>query len=342
MCKLSAMRLDRLRSVRWPHLLAFVCVAVAVVIGLFLSLSGGDESVRDVDGLPYRSYAFEARMTSPDATGTAIIRGWYEAPSRTRWDIGPEGPEYDGWVRVQIVTEKSATFYEPSTHEFTTGASALATEFEGKPMPIMSNIAIGPLVSYFDPFRLTGSKQDEVLGRRVDVFVGPTTFYVDLQREFVLKQVFDGDGPMADVTIEVTKLTFDEDIPDSIWVFSPPATPPVTPTPTGGSRLFKPSYIPSGYTQTGVIKLTGAQITEGQSVNYAAGSDTLSIRQEFREGYGIRVPSGTPVASTRVEAYWKPAGSGGELGCIIRNVTVIITSTSLPRDELVRIAEGLR
>jgi len=110
------MRLDRLRSVRWPHLVAFAGLAVVAMVALLASLSGGDESTGEVDGLPYRSYAFEARMTSPDATGTAIIRGWYEAPSRTRWDIGPEGPEYDGWVRVLILTEKGSVFYEPSNN----------------------------------------------------------------------------------------------------------------------------------------------------------------------------------------------------------------------------------
>ena len=350
------MRLDRLRSVRWPYLLAFACVAVAVVIGLFVSLSGGDESVREVDGLPYRSYAFEARMTSPDATGTTIIRGWYEAPSRTRWDIGPEGPEYDGRVRVLILTEKGSVIYEPSNNTYGEDAHASGAKLPPVPYPLVSNAAIGPMVSYLDPAKALPLGKETLLGVQGDVYKQDgVRWVVDPKREFVMKQEFDAAGPMSNVKIEITWVEFDRGLPASTWAFTPPADAkrlqPGASAPPGPAQtrtpvvnpFLSPDYVPNGYGNPRTEQsASGRGDLLAERRTWELGAQSFEIRQVVQAGRPPITPLGTPVSQDDFNAVWVTQGDVLVLAWNAGELVISVSSSNLPLEELVRIAESLR
>src|SRR5689334_11290746 len=102
--------------VRWRRIIlagsalaACMILIVAVWQVGVRSDSKGSHSLPDLAslqaGTPYRSYEFEARVTwgstsqGPDEQAL-IIRGWYEAPARTRWDIVSADPRYKDMARV--------------------------------------------------------------------------------------------------------------------------------------------------------------------------------------------------------------------------------------------------
>ena len=345
------MRLDRLRSMRWPYLLALASLAVVMGIGLFLFFSGKS----DRDGLPYRSYAFEARMTSPDAMGTMIIRGWYEAPSRTRWDIGPEALR--GWMRVLITTEKGSVAYEPGTNTYYEEAHALGTKLPPIPFPLVSNAAIGPMVSYLDPAKALPAGTESVLGVQGDVYKQDgVTWVLDPRREFVMRQEFDSDHPMSNVKIEVTKLEYDVDLPGSTWVFTPPADAKkqrtVAPTP-GAPDLFRltplpnpflsPMYVPRGYGNPRTQQSAdGRGDLQTESRTWDLGDQSFEIRQALLSGRPSATPIGTPVNAGGLNAGWVMNGDKIVIVWNTDSLVISVSSSDLPMEELLRIAESMQ
>jgi hypothetical protein len=124
--------------------------------------------------LPYTSYYFEASLRSrlPEYKDgpVGLVRGWYEAPSRTRWEIGTTDPANADWVRVLIITETGSTFYEPTDNTYVEEDHAPGAQVPAVPYPLLSNIAIGPLVSYLDPATSLPAGTETILGVKGDVY----------------------------------------------------------------------------------------------------------------------------------------------------------------------------
>ena len=229
------------------------------------------------------------------------------------------------------------------------------TELLSVPFPLVSNIAIGPLVSYLDPATALPAGQETVLGVLGDVYKqGGVTWVLDSRREFVMKQEFDADQPMSNVKIEVTKVEFDRKLPASTWVFTPPSDArrpqPVsstsqvpdwalTPIP---SPFHTPGYVPRGFVSRSGANSANREGVKTDRSTWELGDKSFEVSQVLRPSGPLSTPIGTPVAAGEFNAVWVTRGDRIELAWNAGDLAITVSSSDLPLEELVRIAESLR
>ena len=357
-------------SVRvWAIVVAVIVLSSAAGLAVWeLKGSGSDRAGRcDQTGeFPLGCHYLEARVTSPDApTGSpyGLIRGWYQAPDKTRWEISCAGHEAcdDFPARVLLVVGADFWFYEPETNTYSQGReSYLAMQ---RPFPLLSNYQPGPVSpGVFDERLQDGlvKKKEELLG--IEVINYEDALWIDEEHQFLLKQV-GADAGGSRFVVEVTKVDYNPRLEASIFEFKPPSgatnrdlmrEPTPRPFPTPGpdatvtvfssSDFPRPAYLPPGFSQrgssSGSDSRTGLRYQELRFSNLNS-SETISVRQERWSGPPPALPAGIPVTVGAVDGVrWT---SGGETALTFTRGDTVVTvrSATVPFEELLRVAGSL-
>jgi outer membrane lipoprotein-sorting protein len=350
---------------------AAILVETALVIGaLVLALTfskGGEQPVSIVGGaFPLTSYYFESKVTSPTAQASdpyGVIRGWYQAPNKTRWEISCAGhPLCEGRSpRILLVTEEGFWFYEPETNSYSHEPLAEA-ELSGSPFPLLSNFQPGPLApGLFDHRHAEGvpMKSETMLGVRVTNYAD--VLWVDEAHAFAFKQV-GADAGGSRFVVQLTEVEYNPRLNPSVFEFQPPSgakaavstpAPERAPFPTPGPNATRvsfddfprPAYLPpggysGGGSSFGSDSRSGLTYTESTYVAFGGGG-RLTIRQE-RYTTPMPLPAGTPVAVGSTTGVRSDRG-GETVVSFLRGDTIItIRSASLPLEELIRVGESMR
>ena len=350
----------------------FVLLAVsALAIGILGWRAGvfdkDEQKLIAVDGaFPVQSYRFEATVTKPkepDAQTYGVIRGWYQAPNKTRWEIGCAGhPMCKDYVRILIVTEDSLWFYEPETNVYAHETISVA-DLTGWPFPLLSNFQPGPLTQ---PLAAKIGKEIVSTGRErlLDVDVGVYgepgfRLWIDEAHAFTLKQT---GSTTAAFEVLVTKVDYNLLLDAELFRFQPPPgarenTGAQGPGSSVGSSttfgtsdlnippgFLVPSYIPTGY----VLRNAGSTESAGRisqiqrTFGPRGSSAEVEMRQQFRVGGPLAPLMGTPVTVGGSSGVRSTTGDTNMISWTKGDVTVTLSSSDLPFEELVRIAESMR
>jgi outer membrane lipoprotein-sorting protein len=302
--------------------------------------------------MPYKTYYFEARITWGKTTqGTNLeaqfMRGWYESPLRTRWDYGAYGFPVTA-NRVLIQTEKESIYWEPRNSTYQRQAMPPDAVLRPGPMPFMSNIAIGPDVSYLQEKRPQPLRTETILGRPANYYEvadpgSPETmrYWIDQEYKFVLKQVRDSRDTTQRFIAEITKVEFDQPLSPSYFDFPAPKSARKVPSALVFDMPFlSPNYFPESFLVNGAGSGGGGSFdmgggrTEKKSVSGPNGE--IAIEQSTLDA---RAPalSGTP---TKVQN--RPAVTTANSVTFDVATIRIKISGSAPLDELLKIAESMK
>lgn len=311
------------------------------------------------------SYYFEASVkaaTQINSTSYLVIKGWYEAPDRTRWDISSSNPADSQYVRQLYIVGEDQWLFEPGTNTYTVGKNAeAAAKFNDRPYPLNSNYQLGLV-----PTEAMANQQkvgsDTYLGRAVDIFEGTigtikTTNWIDVEYGFVLRQVVvSGDPNLVSFTAQVEKVQFNPRLDAQAFVFTPPAgakNASATPLTTGirattgplniPPGLLSPSYIPEGYSLQSSSQTASGGVTSYIERKLAnAGGATLLVSETYRPG-GLpeQFKLGTVVKVRGVDGYTSRGGGLTTLLFYDAEIIVVLQSTALDVTELRRIAESM-
>jgi outer membrane lipoprotein-sorting protein len=349
--------------------IAAVAGACAVVAGLVWWQLGGSRQTPPPDpfGLPYQSYYFEALvfLTPGSNQPSGYVRGWFEAPARTRWDIVSTDSQRRDSDGVYLVTEDESLLYNPQAGTVTIGPGSGGA---GRPVALDSNLAIGPLVSYFTTDKLTPVGQDVILGREVDIFeLSPASqgqrtrdgttavFWVDAERRFVMRQLLEPGAGSDAFDVEITTLEFDVRLPPSVFAFVPPDGTRVIDN-TGAGRgdplgnipdlglappFLTPAYLPAGFFVGATNTAEQGGVVQAIEKQLRGPGGSLTILQEYHRGGPALPLTGTPVAIDGARGYRSSSGNSNTLSFTRGEVTVTLRSF-LPFEELLRIARSMR
>ena len=334
---------------RWPVVLVLTAgvVIFAGAVLIIASTRSSDSERRIPEKFPLSSYYFEARIYSPEApqnTPQTVIKGWYQAPNRTRWEMGCEGHTLcEANTRILIVQSGEMLLYEPGTNTYFRVDTTPVSE---DPEPFLSNFQPGPLVRGLrieigQNAKLIG--RAEMLGRDTGIyeFEDFGRFWIDEKHAFVLRQEGKVRNPFV---VEVTKADYNSKFSDEVFVFKPPTDarevepPSSTRSFSSGSiprPFLSPSYLPAGYRQTGSLA-EGDRLFEAEF-----NSGALRIEQDFRAGGPLIGATGTSVGAPGGPRFESRNGTSYVLAWIEGDLKITISSI-LPFEELHRIADSMR
>ena len=230
---------------------------VAGVLGFVVLDPGDGEALLVGDSAEMRSYHFRARITGLDQTAresapALFFEGWYEAPHKTRWEIGQELGENREISGVFVTDGVYLYTYSPETNSY--GLERLDVPNEG-PLLFPTNFMIGPHSALdefladktgWEPTRLGEATVLDRMTVVVEVFpwvssstfatdasgtsmmsrtgYGKGTFWFDAQFPFVMRLIVDLDGhdPARSFHAEVIEVEFNGELPEGIFDFEPP------------------------------------------------------------------------------------------------------------------------
>jgi outer membrane lipoprotein-sorting protein len=311
------------------------------------------------------SYEFVVEVSSgptipPKPNG--LIRGWYEAPYKTRWEIGPTDAG-KAQTRIFLVTENEMWLYEPDNQTYFGSNDGSSPSFAGRPFPLISNLLIGEILpeSYVDDAVLQAAPRERMLGRVVAVLGEPRqgpaprdleryiSLWVDLEYRLVMRERTDLASGSYDA--RMVKLSLNQDVEDKVFQFDPPpgaqeAQPQPTPASTRfpvepvQSRFLKPAYVPSGLVLTEARSSVGRN-GESQESTYTGRSGGMVLKQETIQGEGLLL-LGTPVPIGESEGTYSERGGEIVLNWIRGDLRLTLRSDSFPLTELLRVAESMQ
>lgn len=348
----------RHRFIFWTLSAAFVIALVAcgdgkARISPATDLAGAPAGVTIVRAGTLTGYYFEASVrTAVQARNSdhLVIKGWFEAPERTRWELMSSID--DSYRRVLLIDGDEQWFYEPGTNTYTYGREPLP--LKGKPYPLNSYYQLGLV-------ELPGSapiRTDTYLGRTVDIYVTSagqvtTEHWIDQEYGITLRQVVDSRSPsLASFEARVEKIVVNPRFDSNAFVFTPPpgakeagasgaALPRGTVTPSRGplnipQGMLSPSYLPPGYRlDSSTQSASGGVIAYLERKLLNENGDQLILRQQYR-------PGGMP-AELQVGSVVKVGNDngfvlrgGGETVLLVYKNDIIITllATNLTLDDL--------
>jgi hypothetical protein len=175
---------------------------------------------------------------------------------------------------------------------------------------------------------------------------------------FILRQLID-DGSGNTVSIEVTKVEFDQVIPPDVFVFRPPpgsrevqASQSSSSSFTGGQRtitvpagFYAPAYLPDGYVTVSSGTSSSGGVTSGieRTLSPPGRAGRLVIEERFRAGgfAALGTPMGTPINVKDVQGYWRTEAGDIVLSWEMGDILLTLTGTGLGLDELLRVAESM-
>ncbi|MGE0059977.1 MAG: outer membrane lipoprotein carrier protein LolA [Dehalococcoidia bacterium] len=312
---------------------------------------------------PLDSYYFEASVktkSQSQSTDYLVIKGWFDAPDRTRWELLSSAD--DTYKRILLIDGEEQWFYEPGTNTYTHGKNADSVKaLNGKPYPLPSNYQLGllPLPQDAKPVRT-----DTYLGRAVDIYetstaTTKTTTWVDHEYGVTLRQQVESSDPLlVSYEAKVEKIQYNPRLSSQAFVFDPPPGAKEgstgvqanggTITPSRGALnvppgLLSPSYIPAGYKLDSSSQSATAGVTsyiERRLKNEAG--DTLTVKEQYRPG-GLPdyLKGGTEITVGPGKGY--VTRGGGEITLIYytKDVIVSVGASALPINEIRSMMESM-
>jgi DNA-binding CsgD family transcriptional regulator len=189
---------------------------------------------------------------------------------------------------------------------------------------------------------------------------GTGRIYLDVERMFILGYETEGDG--QEIQVRVTKLVYDTDVPDDRVRFKPPAgaievqRDGSSSSGSGSSALgggpgglivptgfFRPAYVPAGYEVSRTASDgPGAEAPSFDLTLQDADGHRLGIQQRMRQnGLPASLTKGEKTTVHGSTAYFATDSGTTTLAWFERGLAVLVTSDSVSRAELLRVAEGL-
>jgi DNA-binding CsgD family transcriptional regulator len=305
------------------------------------------------------------RPTLPELYPTEI-RSWYDATRGSRWDA------LDG---NQLIYRRVADADTRRTYNGQTNT------YEQYPLALEStgNAEVGPLplngiAGLYRPQDWKPAGQEVVAGRITQIVERNVDgeverIWVDTEYDFVLKHE-SSDGMNPHQMTEVTRIDYNGAVAAANLAFDIPANARELPTvtqvhsasmslmarglngqPDSPEGMLEIGYVPDGHVAQGAgasTKPIGA--TESMTLSYVvwyglehAGPPTFVVLQQYRSGGMTRdMRVGEAVSVRNGTGYDQSSGDEERLVFEAGDVIVTLTSTVLPFDELLRIADGMR
>ena len=225
-------------------------VAVVVLVGLYLLLRGGTETV-------VADYYFEARIwievvpeLDPEPYAVDVAKTWFKGPLQWRqeWRQQAQAGGRPASANFSVQVSDGATITDYYSERDAYYSYAVPDYLRKGSYPLGAGY-LGPLTGasleeYFAPLRVSGVNwrtvgSDRFLGRDVTLVKletpfglppgeaeGRTTWWVDTERMFVLRfeeKSYDFDGVSRSKTVgEVTQLQLNVTVPAKTFTFQPP------------------------------------------------------------------------------------------------------------------------
>jgi DNA-binding CsgD family transcriptional regulator len=294
------------------------------------------------------------------------IRAWYEEGKGSRWDA------LDGSQLIyrRVADADTRRAYDGQTNTYQQYPLALESTDNADVGPLPPNGIAG----LFSPYEWEAAGQEVVAGRITQIVErnvdeGVDRIWVDTEYDFVLKHESYDDMNPHRIT-EVTRIDYNGAVAAENLAFDLPANAREVPAVTGYISQEGTSLGPFGGTShavspPGMLNLTyvpadqGAQgagastkpisATESMTLSYvvwygpeASSPSTFVILQQFRAGgmtQDMRV--GEAVSLRNGTGYDQSSGDEARLVFEAGDLIVTLTTTVLPLDELVKIAEGM-
>ena len=315
-----------------------------------------------------RSYEFRIETSAGDVLpeeANGLIRGWFEAPARTRWELGPIDPEV-GDTMILIVTEGDLWFYDPDRQTYSHQEHAADGGFDGRPFPLVSNILAGAILpeAYASDAELLAAPRETLLGREVAVLGeleqgrAPrdlerySMLWVDLEFRLVMRERVDAAGGSYEA--RMVELTLNQDVDDGIFDFEPPAGAlEATPEPTRESgplepnwtpppsKFLEPDYVPFSMRRISSRASSGLSGESTESVFASPDGFEMTLRQEILPGEGLLL-LGTPVVIGAYEGTVSVRGDETVISWIEGDIKLTLRSANVPPDQLLQIAESMK
>lgn len=306
---------------------------------------------------PLKGYYFEASVkTSSQAaqkTDYLVIKGWYSAPNRTRWELSSSSGE--DYRRILLIDGDEQWFYEPGTNTYTHGKEKTDS---GKPYPLPSTYQLGIVT----PSGAQPVRTEKYLGRDVDVYETSTAQvktvnYVDHELGVTLRQVVTSTDPnLSSYEAKVEKIQYNPRLDRQVFVFTPPSgsregttgATAGTITPSRGPLnvppgMLSPSYIPEGYKlDSSSSSATGGVTSYIERKLSSPNGGYLTLTEQYRPG-GLPdyLKTGTPLKVGKADGY--STRGGGQVSLLVydRDVIINMTANNLTLDDLKKIAESM-
>lgn len=322
------------------------------------------------DGLPDR-FGFAERQT--------VIRWWYAPdPSRWRWEIKTMGSIIDDGAALTVVNGNDAWASDDRSNSY--WRRTLVVVPAGVTLLPTFNALVGPVKAktidgLIDQWRERGDYSEAslvgeatLLGRLTRIVeLRPSTggvarAFVDPERMFIMRWVFDAEDDGQSYCSEVTALDYDTEIDESRFTFdAPPGAREVeardvqschgSSGPVGGAAFpaepgfLRPAYVPARYHSTASGSESSASGDCGPisvwALAEAPDGSYILLRQRFRSGGVPRaVRSWQPADANLDEAY--TVSENGVLRLLWRDgdVVALLETDAVSFDELLRIAES--
>jgi outer membrane lipoprotein-sorting protein len=316
---------------------------------------------------PLQSYYLEASLKpldQPNATLYTALRGWFQAPDRTRWEINSTDPAQSKYVRILLNAGDEVWAYEPISNFYTHEVSeGLGDRLGGEPYPFPSSFQVGAVDRETIAAAAKSTRQDVFMGRPIDVYSidtgeGEAEVWIDREYDLALRHLSRaGNASGASVELRVEKLQINPRLDKAHFVFVPPPDArEISPELVNSSQssagrplniptlFLVPSYLPAGFGLRTSLQSNAGGFVSYIERNLANGSgDTLTITEQYPPGGMPEVMQvGAPIR-VRAETGYSIRG-GGERTIIFYTHDVIVTlkTNSLSQEELLKIAEGMR
>jgi outer membrane lipoprotein-sorting protein len=347
------------------------CTALIAVIAVaYVLLGRGEEDSGDLS-----SYHFVASLDIQDAsegdTPYSKLEGWYEPGSGLRWDLSSDDPSLAGMDTQLFADDSKMLYYDGQTNTYTrTPLPEVNARYPGTGFGI--SLLLGPLPAgsieeFFDSWtgatwQRTGT--EHAFGLDLDVIEvtgsmgGTSTFWIEPRRRFVVR--YQSRQVPQTIDARIQTLEFGKNVDDGIFAFDPPPAaieaPPSSSTggmssgPFGGPTVptqegfFAVPYVPAGYLTIGGGTTESAGRVSAYRVSLGVGrAPTLFIEQQYRAGGAL--PS-TPAAAIALsvndhEGFHATVDGEEQLIWSTGDIVVTLRSTTLPFDELMRIADAM-
>jgi len=179
---------------------------------------------------PLSSYFFEALVTLDDRPDSPLtIRGWFQKPGKTRWEISTPTSEYP---RTFLIVADEAWSYDPKSNHYSYRRGLFEPGIEpgmdSQPGAELTNYDVGFVPGYARTV-LSGlwpKSEELILGRTVTAHRADSSqVWFDAELGFVMRlhdKTMLADGTWLPFDAEIVRLAYNVPLDSSVFEFTPP------------------------------------------------------------------------------------------------------------------------
>jgi outer membrane lipoprotein-sorting protein len=298
------------------------------------------------------SYQFVAEIArgTGSARVSSFMKGWFEVPYKTRWELGPAQPANYLFLR----TEDGLWTYQPTsrTYTFQPGAVSLYKEV---PQPLHMTYLVGSILpaSAADDETLLLAATEELLGRTVaylevagPLISGKRKLWVDVKNRLVLREEVLDHPTLGQYDARMIELSLNKDIDDAVFSFAPPPGSRQTnagPSAQSNPGPLFPAYLPEGYQmRRSETSVTGTQFQVDTKVYEDRQGHSFLLNQEYKRGEPWTLADGEVAVVGRYSGRVIRVGAAASLVWIVGEIRISLTSSAVPTGELLRIGASMK